>query len=185
MSNDRDNDFGMATYSLDYAIQNLSDLSREPDGYRLACDLKDLYRNLDELTAIIKRMEKMGALKPAGQVILFHKIMQDWDFTDQEAATLLGFEAAADIGEIYLGTKSVAHRDANDRLRAVLRIATDLDALFREVAAIGDWLSEPQRDLDGATPRSLLIEGSMENLLRIKYYVAYLSGRIERMEKMQ
>lgn len=59
MSNDRDNDFGMATYSLDYAIQNLSDLSREPDGYRLARDLKDLHRNLDELTAIIRRMEKM------------------------------------------------------------------------------------------------------------------------------
>jgi hypothetical protein len=117
------------------------------------------------------------ALKPAGQVILFQKIMQDWDFTDQEAATLLGFEAAADIREIYLGTKPVAHRDANDRLGAVLRIATDLDDLFREVAAIQDWLSEPQRDLDGAKPRSLLTEGSMENLLRIKYYVAYLSGR--------
>jgi uncharacterized protein (DUF2384 family) len=71
----------------------------------------------------------------------------------------------------------VGHRDANDRLQAVLRIATDLDDLFREVAAIRDWLSEPQRDLDGATPRSLLTEGSMENLLRIKYYVAYLSGR--------
>jgi hypothetical protein len=122
-------------------------------------------------------LPRARALKPAGQVILFQKIMQEWDFTDQEAARLLGFDAAADIGEIYLGTKPVPHRDANDRLRAVLRIATDLDDLFREVAAIRDWLSEPQRDLDGATPRSLLTEGSMENLQRIKYYVSYLSGR--------
>jgi hypothetical protein len=121
-------------------------------------------------------LPRARALRPPGQVILFQKIMQDWDFTDQEAATLLGFEAA-DIAEIYLGTKPVGHRDANDRLRAVLRIAADLDALFREVAAIRDWLSEPQRDLDGATPRSLLSDGSMENLLRVKYYVAYLSGR--------
>lgn len=115
--------------------------------------------------------------KPPGQIILFRKIIQDWGFSDQEAATLLGFEAAADVKEIYVGTKTLEHRDANDRLRAVLRIAADLDALFEEVAAIRDWLNEAQRDLDGATPRSLLTEGSMEKLLRVKYYVAYLSGR--------
>jgi Protein of unknown function (DUF2384) len=117
------------------------------------------------------------ALKPAGQVVLFKKTMEDWNFTDEEAATLLGFEAAFDIGEIYLGMKPVGHRDANDRLRAVLRIATDLDALFEGVSAIRDWLSEPQCDLGGVPPRRLLTEGSMENLLRVKSYVAYLSGR--------
>lgn len=116
-------------------------------------------------------------LKPTGPVVLFQKIMEDWGFSDQDAATLLGFEAAADIGQIYAGVKPVGHRDANDRLRAVLRIAADLDALFQDVGAIRDWLSEPQRDLDESTPRSLLAEGSMENLLRVRYYVAYLSGR--------
>src|SRR5260370_32740864 len=65
-----------------------------------------------------KILPRARALKPAGQVILFQKIMEDWAFTDQEAATLLGFESAVDIGEIYLGTKPVGHRDANDRLRA-------------------------------------------------------------------
>jgi hypothetical protein len=115
--------------------------------------------------------------KPAGQVVLFKKVMEDWGFNDQEAATLLGFETATDISEIYLGRKPVGHRDANDRLRAVLRIATDLDALFKDVDAIRDWLDEPQGDLGEATPRALFTEGSMENLLRVKYYVAYLSGR--------
>jgi hypothetical protein len=118
-----------------------------------------------------------ASVKPAGQVVLFRKIMDDWSFNDQEAATLLGFEAASDMDEIYTGMKSVRHRDANDRLRAVLRIGADLDALFQEVPAIRDWLNEPQRDLDGSTPRSLLTEGSMENLLRVRHYVAHLSGR--------
>ena len=118
-----------------------------------------------------------AALKPGGEVVLFQRIMEDWSFSDEEAATLLGFEAALDIDEIYRGSKPVGHRDANDRLRAVLRIATDLDALFGDVPAIRDWLSEEQRDLNGATPRSLLTEGSMENLLRVKSYVGYLSGR--------
>jgi hypothetical protein len=115
--------------------------------------------------------------KAPGQVLLFKKVMDDWDFDDREAATLLGLEAASDVEEIYLGVRPVRQRDANDRLRAILRIATDLDALFGDVAAIRDWLSEPQHDLNDATPRALLIEGSMENLLRVKYYVAYLSGR--------
>jgi hypothetical protein len=129
------------------------------------------------LTANAEILPRARALKPAGQVVLFQKIMEDWSFSDKEAATLLGFEAALDIRDIYLGLKPVRHRDGKDRLRAILRIATDLDALFEEVAAIRDWLGEPQRDLDGATPRSLLTEGSMENLLRVKSYVAYLSGR--------
>jgi hypothetical protein len=139
----------------------------------------DLYRRLAGRVVIIetKVRQPIRGFKPAGQVVLFRKIMDDWNFNDQEAATLLGFEAASDIDEIYMGRKPVRHRDANDRLRAVLRIAADLDALFHEVVAIRDWLSEPQRDLGGATPRSLLIEGSMENLLRVKHYVAHLSGR--------
>lgn len=124
-----------------------------------------------------KAEQRAKLLRPSGQVVLFKKIMEDWGFDNGEAAILLGFEAASDIREIYLGMRSVRQRDANDRLRAILRIATDLDALFGEVAAIRDWLSEPQHDLDGATPRALLTEGSMENLLRVKYYVAYLSGR--------
>jgi hypothetical protein len=117
------------------------------------------------------------ALKPAGQILLFKNIMEEWDFTDLEAATLLGFESAADIAQIYAGARAVGHRDANDRLRAILRIATDLDDLFRDVPTIRDWLNEPQHDLDNVTPRFLLTEGPMENLLHVKYYVAYLSGR--------
>ncbi|WP_072386558.1 antitoxin Xre/MbcA/ParS toxin-binding domain-containing protein [Hyphomicrobium sp. CS1BSMeth3] len=125
----------------------------------------------------VKTAQPNASPRAAGQVVLFRKTMEEWGFTGQEAATLLGFESASDIQDIYEGRKPVGHRDANDRLRAVLRIAADLDALYQDAAVIRDWLSEPQNDLDGATPRSLLLEGSMENLLQVKYYVAHLSGR--------
>jgi hypothetical protein len=115
--------------------------------------------------------------KPTAPVKLFQQVMNDWNFDDRAAATLLGFEAASDIRHIYLGNEPVGHRDANDRLRSVLRIATDLHDLFRDVSAIRGWLGEAKSDLGGLTPRSLLTEGSMENLLRVKHYVAYLSGR--------
>ena len=103
--------------------------------------------------------------------------MDQWDFSDKEAAALLGFEDKVDIQDIYEGRKPVGHRDANDRLRIVLRIAADIDALYDDKDAIRNWLNEPQRDLGGKTPRAHLNEGSMENLLQVKYYVAHLSGR--------
>jgi hypothetical protein len=118
------------------------------------------------------------AQKPTGPVVLFGRIVGDWDFDDNEAATLLGFDAASHIREVLNGAKPLKSRDANDRLRAVLRIATDLDALFSDVAAIRDWLNESQPELEDKAPRALLTEGSMENLLRVKYYVAHLSGRL-------
>ena len=169
--------FGEPERDAPSAAENIASL-----GAALALQIKkesDMYVGRGERSQVLEARPpaKKLALKPSGQVVLFHKIMEDWGFIDQEATTLLGFEAASDIREIYHGARPVGHRDANDRLRAVLRIAADLNALFRKVGAIRDWLSEPQRDLGRVTPRSLLTEGSMENLLRVKYYAAYLSGR--------
>ena len=115
--------------------------------------------------------------KPAGQVALFKIVMDEWGFSEKEAATVLGFENIADIRAVLSGVRPVGHRDANDRLRAVLRIATDLDALYNDAAVIQAWLSQAQDKLGGTSPRELLLEGSMENLLLVKYYAAHLSGR--------
>ena len=126
---------------------------------------------------LVGSVAEVKVLRPAGQVVLFQKVMEQWAFSETEAATLLGFEDAADIRAICEGRKLVGHRDANDRLRAVLRIAADIDALFDDKDAIRDWLNEPQKDLGGNTPRALLTEGSLESLLQVKYYAAHLSGR--------
>lgn len=157
-----------------YPSGGLSDLARTQQ--RRAFDL--VVGGLSQHTVVIEAKDlRAPAQRPAGQVALFQKIMEDWGFSDQEASILLGFESASHLHEIYLGVRPVGHRDANDRLRAVLRIAADVHALFRSQAAIRDWLAEPQRDLGDLSPRSLLTEGSMENLLRVKYYLAFLSGR--------
>jgi hypothetical protein len=163
-------------------VKRILELSTDPVFAVQAAEgflLYDLYLRSAERAFVIqvKVADEKSKLKPAGRVVLFKKIMEDWGFNEQEAATLLGLEAPSDIRDIYDGRKPVVHRDANDRLRAILRIAADLDALYRAVRAIQDWLSEPQKDLGGATPRSLLQEGSMENLLTVKYYVSHLSGR--------
>lgn len=66
-----------------------------------------------------KAEQRAKVLRPEGQVVLFKKIIEDWGFEDREAATLLGFETASDIDEIYLGVMPVRQRDANDRLRTI------------------------------------------------------------------
>ena len=121
--------------------------------------------------------EKLKPLKATGPVVLFQKVMEIWGFSEQEAGTLLGFDSASDIRDVFSGRKPLVLRDTNDRLRTVLRIAADLDALFQEPNAVKEWLGEPQKDLSAMTPRALLNAGPMEDLLRVKYYLSYLSGR--------
>lgn len=115
--------------------------------------------------------------KPAGQIKLFQSVVDDWGFSELEAATLLGFEKSSDIRDVLSGRRAIGQRDANDRLRSVLRIAADLSALYRDVAIIRAFMVQPQPRLGGATAKQLLTEGSMENLLLVKYYLAQLSGR--------
>ncbi len=108
---------------------------------------------------------------------LLQQVTEDWQLSDQETAILLGFDDLAIVPELYQGVISLRQRDAKDRLRAVLGIAADLDGLYRETGVIREWLREPRPMLNGATPLDLLAEGSMENVLRVRQYVEFLSGR--------
>ena len=103
--------------------------------------------------------------------------MNIWNFSDHEASILLGMEDAKIIGDLYRGFVTLRQRDQNDRLRAVLSIAADLDALYRDENVIRSWLRERQEMLDGNSPLSFLLEGSMEKLLWVRQYVDYLAGR--------
>lgn len=123
------------------------------------------------------RAEQSKPVRPSGPVKLFELVVRAWELTDKDAATLLGFDDAQTVRDIWVGRRSVGQRDANDRLRAVLRIAADLDALYRDPAVIRAWLDHPQVKLGGKTPKAELLEGSMERLLIVKHYVAALSGR--------
>jgi hypothetical protein len=78
---------------------------------------------------------------------------------------------------LYRGRTSLRTRDEKDRLRAVLRIATDLYALYRDEREIRGWLREQKKRFGGRSAYDLMMEGSMENLLRVKQVLEALSGR--------
>lgn len=139
--------------------------------------LDDLLRRTQELVHRTASQTEHVPVRPAAQIRVFQRVMEEWDFNDREAAILLGFERAAVVQDLYKGLTSLRLRDANDRLRAVLLIAADLDALYRDPDVIREWLNEPQPLLEDEAPIELLREGSMANVLRLQQYVAYLSGR--------
>ena len=103
--------------------------------------------------------------------------MELWDFSRKDAAEILGFEDEGMIGELYAGIEKVRQRDVRDRLKIFLSLAVDLHGLYDSDATIKQWLDQPKKLLRGKTPRSLIVEGSMENLLRVRQLVQYEANR--------
>ena len=126
-----------------------------------------------ELLGVPPRQE----VRAPGEIVLLQRVMARWAFDDREAARLIGYEDAGWMRSLYTGRSSLRTRDEKDRVRAVLRMATDLQALYRQEAEIRAWLREPKKLLGGASAYDLMMEGSMENLLRLKQFIAVLSGR--------
>lgn len=95
-----------------------------------------------------------------GPTILFNKIMKTWHISNEDAMKIIDSDSNSD-----------------EKLRIILRIATDLYALFIEDNVVRNWLYEPKKELEGQVPIILIKSGKLENLMKIKEYTAYLSGR--------
>lgn len=140
--------------------------------------IKDMFvKQRAHLPPHVQTSSATEEIQPSAPIALFQNIMEDWGFSDEQAATLLGFDDASAMTDLYRGIMTLRQRDAKDRLKAIISIAADLDALYRDSQTVRRWLREPQKKLGGETPLSLLGEGSMANLLRLHQYAEYLSGR--------
>lgn len=117
-------------------------------------------------------------VRPAGQIVLFHRVMEQWALNDDDAAKLLGFPTPRIIRELYAGLGGLDQRDAQDRLRAVIKIASLLHAVYGgSLAAIRSWLAASEELLGNQSPVDLLREGSMENVIRVRQLVEHMAGR--------
>ena len=98
---------------------------------------------------------------------------------ETDAAALLGFSAAekAHVADVLRGFAELRGRDAHDRIAHLFRIRETLDSLFRNLDVENQWLREPHELLDGKTPLSLLLGGSMEDILVTREYVDATAGR--------
>ena len=115
----------------------------------------------------------------AGPVQFLKRLMEDWALTEADAALLLGFNETdlELVGPFLEGREALSGRDVRDRIAHLFEIRQTLSMLFRDLDTENGWLREPQELLDQRDPMSLLLGGSMEDLLLVRDYVDAAAGR--------
>jgi Protein of unknown function (DUF2384) len=143
----------------------------------LQFELQGEERPRRDFESLAKRAVPGVKVTAPGRIKGFRRFMEKWGFSRKDAAEILGFENEGLIGELYAGIEKVQQRDVRDRLRHFLSIAVDLDGLYDDDQNVRHWLDQPKKLFQGKTPRELLVEGSMENLLRVQQLVRYEANR--------
>lgn len=113
-----------------------------------------------------------------GPVQFLSKLISLWNLERDAACTLLGYEKSDHdyVGAILSGMTSFRGRDANERVTNLFKIRSALSSIFRDLKVENEWLRESQKVLGDQTPLQLILEGSMENLLRVRLLVERMSG---------
>lgn len=109
---------------------------------------------------------------------LFSKLLNFWSVDQRAGAILLGYgpQGVSRIDPILNGVAYLTTRDEQDRIVELFQIRKILHALFRNESIENAWLREPNEALENNVPLNLLLEGSMENLLRIRQFVETIAG---------
>ena len=114
-----------------------------------------------------------------GPVQFVVKLLDFWKLEPCDAVGLLGFDVADanHVSAVLDGRELLRGRDIRDRIAHLLSIRATLRTLFRDLEVENDWLREQHTMLDQQTPMSLLLGGSMEDLLLVREYVDTAAGR--------
>ena len=115
----------------------------------------------------------------AGPVQFVLKLLELWHLEADDAVGLLGFDPmdADHVAAVLGGTERFRRRDVRDRISHLFWIRKTLWPLFRNLETENQWLREPHSTLAGRSPLSLLVDGSMEDLLLAREYVEAAAGR--------
>ncbi len=113
-----------------------------------------------------------------GPIQFAGKLAGFWGLSQEDLAGLLGFgpEDTAHAAALLTGRAEVHGRDVRDRIAHLFRIRESLHSLFRDLEVENEWLREPHELLEGKSPMSLMVGGSMEDLLLVREYVDEVAG---------
>ena len=114
-----------------------------------------------------------------GPIQFVLKLLDFWRLETNDTVGLLGFDSvdADHVAAVLGGNEQFRGRDVRDRISHLFWIRKTLWSFFRDLEAENDWLREPHSMLDDRSPLSLLIGGSMEDLLLAREYVDAAAGR--------
>ena len=116
-----------------------------------------------------------------GPIVFVRILLHTWRLGQTDAIPLLGLEETdrSYADDLLSGRVELQGHDIKERIAYLFRIRKTLSALFRDEEIENEWLREPHDALDGQNPMTLLLEGSMENLLLVKEYVEAAAGRYD------
>lgn len=117
-----------------------------------------------------------GRLTGSIQFILI--LVDFWHLDKLDAVCLLGYDLEDEeyVSSVLDGSRQPRGRDVRDRITHLFHIRRNLWALFRDPDVENDWLREEHSMLNGQSPLSLILDGSMENLLLAREYVESAAG---------
>lgn len=123
--------------------------------------------------------EAVGNRRLTGPIQFILGLLDCWKLEKEDAAYLLGFDETHStyIAKALEGNQGLLGRDAKDRLLHLFAIRKSLHCFFRDLETENDWLREPQPWLEGQIPMTLLLEGSMEDILLVRAYIDSMVGR--------
>ena len=113
-----------------------------------------------------------------GPIQFVLKLLELWCLERNDAVALLGFDQsdAGHVAAILDGREQLRGRDVRDRISHLYSIRKTLRSLFQDMEVENAWLRDPHELLDGKAPISLLLGGSMEDLLLAREYVDAVAG---------
>ena len=154
----------------------------------------DQDRNSASVAWIRKDREAMGASRDrtrsvpgdsgetpgrlTGPVQFVRNLMDSWRLDNRDVVRLLGCdpEDFEYVSAVLDGRRQLRGRDVRDRIVHLFCIRRTLWSLFRDLDVENDWLREQHPLLNGKSPMSLIVEGSMEDLLLAREYVESAAG---------
>ena len=118
-------------------------------------------------------------LRLTGPIQFVLRLMQFWHLETADIVGLLGFDPADldYVAAVLAGREQFRGRDVRDRIAHLIWIRMTLRSLFQDLGTENDWLREQHVLLDDRSPLSLMLGGSMEDLLLTRDYVDSAAGR--------
>lgn len=140
---------------------------------------KENQRQIDPEVGRILDRRAMEKERLSGPIQFVLRLVDFWRLEKRDIVVLLGLgpAEAAHVDVVFAGRDHFRCRDVQDRIAHLFHIRETLDSLFRDLDAENTWLREPQALLDGKSPLSLLLGGSMEDILLTRDYVDAAAGR--------
>ncbi len=134
---------------------------------------------LDVHTELVRKARDQETNRLTGPIQFVLKLLGFWRLQANDAVGLLGFNSvdAEHVAAVLGGHEQFRGRDVRDRIAHLFHIRATLRSLFRDLETENNWLREPHPLLDERSPLSLMLGGSMEDLLLTKEYVQSVAGR--------